>query len=130
MTKRVLDVGNCDFDHGSIRRLIEQNFDAEVTRAHDADETLRALRQGGVDLVLINRRLYRDQSAGVEIIQRIKADAQLAAVPVMLVTNFPEHQQRAIGAGAEPGFGKAELSDPATCEKLRRFLGADAGEAC
>jgi hypothetical protein len=41
----------------------------------------------------------------------------------MLVTNYPEHQQEAVAAGAEPGFGKAELGQLATRDKLSRFLG-------
>ena len=44
------------------------------------------------------------------------------SIPVMLVTNYPEHQQQAIAAGAEPGFGKAELASPATLAKLAKFL--------
>jgi hypothetical protein len=40
----------------------------------------------------------------------------------MLVSNYPEYQQQAIAAGCEPGFGKAELSAPATLDKLARFL--------
>lgn len=28
MTKRVLSVGNCSFDHGTIKELISANFDA------------------------------------------------------------------------------------------------------
>ena len=48
--------------------------------------------------------------------------AQLAAVPVMLVTNYAEHQKLALAAGAEAGFGKQELRDPKTIEKLAQFL--------
>jgi hypothetical protein len=41
----------------------------------------------------------------------------------MLITNYPEHQQMAIEAGAEPGFGKLEYGSSATKDKLARFLG-------
>jgi len=67
-----------------------------------------------------------DHSDGLEIVRRLKADPQWAAVPVMLVSNYPEYQQQAIAAGAEPGFGKAELTSPATLEKLAKFLQAEA----
>ena len=40
--------------------------------------------------------------------------AALAATPVMLVTNYPEHQQAAVEAGAEPGFGKDVLRSAET----------------
>jgi len=121
--KRVLDVGQCQPDHGSIRRLIEGRFAAEVVQAHDARETLAQLRAGKFDLVLINRKLDADYSDGLEIIQQIKADPQLAETPVMLVTNYPEHQQLAVAAGAELGFGKLETNKPETHERLAKFLG-------
>ena len=125
MSKRVLDVGNCPYDHAAIRRLIEQSFAAEVIQAHAPQEALDALRAGRFDLMLINRRLVQDRSDGVEIIRQMKADPELANVPVMLITNYPDHQQRAVEAGAEPGFGKARLDHPETRERLRAFLGAD-----
>ncbi len=71
---------------------------------------------------MVNRKLDIDYTDGLEIIRQIKADPQLAAVPCMLVTNYAEHQQAAVAAGAEPGFGKLELGSPETRAKLARFL--------
>jgi CheY-like chemotaxis protein len=74
------------------------------------------------DLVLVNRLLDRDGSQGLDIIRKIKSHPDLSVVPVMMLTDYPEHQQRAVEAGAEPGFGKSELHSPETLDKLRRFL--------
>jgi two-component system chemotaxis response regulator CheY len=123
MPKRVLDIGNCNPDHAAIRGLIQSNFDAEVVRAHGWRDASAELQPGRIDLVLVNRRLDRDHSDGLEIIRQIKSDERLAAVPCMLISNFADFQARAIEIGAEPGFGKAELDEPATVEKLQRFLG-------
>lgn len=120
--KRVLDVGQCSLDHGSIRRLVEGQFGAEVVQAHQIRDALAALRKEAFDLVLVNRKLDSDGDDGLKLIQAMKADANLSSTPVMLVTNFEQHQQTAIAAGAEPGFGKAQLADPSTREKLSRFL--------
>jgi two-component system, chemotaxis family, chemotaxis protein CheY len=120
--KQVLDVGQCQMDHGSIRRLIEYNFEARVAQAHDAADALAQLAGGAFDLVLVNRQLDADGSEGLEIVSAIKSDPALAAVPVMLVTNYPEYQQQAIAAGAEPGFGKNDLGSTQTAERLARFL--------
>jgi len=109
-------------DHGSISRLIASSFAAQIDAADDLTETLERLRAAQYDLVLINRQLDLDGSDGLEIIRTMKADEELAAIPVMLVTNYPEYQARAVADGAEPGFGKNELSSPATKEKLGRFL--------
>ncbi len=123
MSKKVLNVGCCAFDHGTIEKLISANFNATVLTASLQEEALEMLRDGQFDLVLINRKLDRDSSDGVELIGRIRRDPQLADTPVMLISNFPEAQQDAIGAGAEPGFGKAQLDHPETLEKLGAVLG-------
>jgi CheY-like chemotaxis protein len=120
--KKVLDVGQCQPDHASIRRLVEGQFSAQVVQAHSAHDALEQLRGSQFDLVLVNRKLDADYSDGLEIIRQIKADPQLATLPVMLITNYSEHQQEAIAAGAEAGFGKSQLSDPATHERLEKWL--------
>lgn len=122
MPKRLLDVGQCRPDHGSIRALVERRFGAEVRSADDLDQTLAELESGPVDLVLVNRKLDADYSDGMEIVRHLKADPRWQSIPVMLVTNYPEHQQSAVAEGAEPGFGKAELARPETVDKLARFL--------
>jgi len=126
MPKRVLDVGQCDPDHGAIRRMLEANFDVTITRAKLPDDAIAQLYAGKYDLVLINRKLDEDYSDGVEILKQIKADPVLASVPVMIVTNYPEHQEAAVALGAEYGFGKAELGVSQTVERLENFLGEKA----
>ena len=122
MAKRVLDVGNCDMDHGSIRNLVQRHFGAEVVRVHGSDDALAALRAGPFNLVVVNRKLDRDGSDGLAIIRQVKADEQLRATPVMLITNYAEYQDQAVAAGAEQGFGKSELGDTRVVENLGRFL--------
>ncbi|HWB13135.1 MAG TPA: response regulator [Pirellulales bacterium] len=122
MPKRVLDVGQCGFDHGAIRRLVEGRFAAEVVQAHRLDDAIERLKSGPFDLVLVNRKLDADYSDGLEVLRAIKADAALARTPVMLVSNYPDAQQAAVAIGAEPGFGKSELNQASTHEKLRPFL--------
>ena len=124
VTKRVLGVGNCSFDQGTIEDLILAHFDAEVLAASSQDEAIEMLRRGRFDLALVNRKLVADSSEGTELVRRIKADPRLAGTPVMLLSNYPEAQRAAAAAGAEPGFGKAELNCPETVEKLARFLGS------
>ncbi len=122
MSVLVLDVGQCVPDHAAIRRLIESRFDAQVRQADRLDDTLAALRQESFALVLINRKLDCDYSDGLDILRAIKADPSLASTPVMLITNYAEHQVTAVAAGGEHGFGKAELAADSTLDKLTRFL--------
>ncbi|HWB00819.1 MAG TPA: response regulator [Pirellulales bacterium] len=121
--KRVLDVGQCVPDHAAIRRLVEGRFGAEVVQTHGMNDTLEELHEHKFDLVLINRKLDADYSDGIEILKRIKADDAIKDVPVMLVTNYPDHQAASVGAGGEQGFGKAELARPETLERLQKYLG-------
>jgi CheY-like chemotaxis protein len=93
-----------------------------VLHTHGPAAALAELRKGGIDLVLVNRKLDRDSSDGIDIIKQIKADAQLAATPCMLITNFADHQTLAVQAGAEMGFGKRELDEPKTRARLRAIL--------
>jgi two-component system chemotaxis response regulator CheY len=122
MTKRVLDVGNCVPDHTAIRSMLERSFDAEVAQTHGPDDTLKALRERPFDLVLVNRKLDQDYSDGLEIIRAIKQDPELAKLPCMLITNYPDQQQTAVAAGAVYGFGKKELYSEATQERLSKVL--------
>jgi CheY-like chemotaxis protein len=120
--KRVLDVGNCQPDHASIRRLVEGGFGAQLVQAHGLEDAIAQLRAAKYDLVLVNRKLDRDYSDGIEIIRAIKADATLAATPTMLITNYADHQDAAVAIGAERGFGKLEFDKPETRDKLTKFL--------
>jgi CheY-like chemotaxis protein len=110
-------------DHGAIRSLLEGTFGATVVQAHNASQTASLLAQEPFDLVLVNREFDEDGTEGIEVIRAIKTDPQTAAVPVMLITNYPEHQEAAVSAGAEHGFGKKALRDPQTHERLRKHLG-------
>lgn len=123
MPKRVLDVGNCSMDHSSIKSMIVRNFGAEVAQAHSRDDALERLRNDAFDLVLINRKLDQDASDGIEILKAIKDDSSLDNIPVMLISNFSEHQDSAVGLGALRGFGKKALVAPETKEKLAAILG-------
>lgn len=122
MSKRVLDVGNCGPDFGSMVRFLTKNFDCQVDQAHGPDDALGKLRGGEYALVLVNRKLDQDYSDGSEILKQIKADPALQNTPVMMITNYAEHQDAAEALGAERGFGKLEYGDPATLEKLGKFL--------
>ena len=126
MTKRVLDVGNCVPDHTALTQFLASQFGCEVLQADGGDDALALLAKGDVDLVLVNRKLDMDYSDGIEVIRRMKADAKAADVPVMLVTNYPEHQDAAEVLGALRGFGKLEYQKPETLQRLESVLGRPA----
>lgn len=121
MKKRVLDVGQCPPDHASIKRLVE-SMNGEVRKCVHPDEALEILRKNEYDLVLVNRKIDIDYSDGIELIKAMKSDDKLKEIPVMLITNFPDHQKIALDLGAVPGFGKNDIGMPAAAEKLSFYL--------
>ncbi|TWT92400.1 response regulator [Stieleria varia] len=123
MTRLVIDCGNCGPDFHSIRQMVTSHFDATVVQTHGAQDTLELLRTRDVDLVTVNRKLDRDYSDGMEVVKLIRADPEVGSVPIMLVTNYPEHQEAAMELGCERGFGKLAIGDPETLELLTPFLG-------
>ncbi len=125
MSKRVLNVGQCRPDQHAIRALLRSHFDVEVVSADLLDDALESLNRDRYDLVLINRKLDRDGSDGLEVLRAVRRSERHGDVPVMLVSNYPEAQAAAIAAGALPGFGKSELDAPQTVEKLRQVLEPD-----
>ncbi len=122
MAKTVLTVGHCSGDHAALSRMLNEHFQVEVRRAAVRDDTLRILRSTPVDVVLMNRILDVDGSEGLALIRELKSSPDLAHIPIMLVSAYAEHQAAAVSAGAEPGFGKDELFDRETPEKLAPFL--------
>lgn len=122
MTKSVLSVGQCGPDHGSLTRFLNQHFDVRIDTADVAADAMQRLEQQSYDLVLVNRKLDQDYSDGMEIIRAIRQDERFADQAVMLVTNFPEHQEAAVKEGAAYGFGKNEYSDSSVVDRLKPFL--------
>ena len=109
MTKRVLSVGNCVPDNRAITAMLQNYFSVEVVPADNLTDTLTQLNSSRFDLVLVNRVLDRDGSEGLEVIRQIKSTANLRDTPVMMITNFADHQQRAVEAGALAAFVTARI---------------------
>jgi len=126
-TARVLDVGQCDRDHRAIAALIEAHFAATVDRADLVRAAYDALAQRPYDLVLVNRQIAADETDGLQLVRLMKQHPDLSAVPVMLVSNLAEAQERAVAEGAVLGFGKAALDSPETLARLAQYLPRRAG---
>jgi len=120
--KTVLSIGQCRPDQAAISHYLTSHFGAKVLTADLPAEAYHVLKTQSVDLVLINRKLDADYSDGMEILQQILADVATAEIPLMLVSNFAEWQEKAVALGATYGFGKAELNRPETKLKLSAVL--------
>ena len=122
MPQLVLDIGNCGPDYAAIKRFLTTRFDCEVRQADSIADALPKLAADDYALVLVNRKLDIDYSDGIEVIRQLKANEATRDLPVMLVTNYPEHQDAAVEVGALRGFGKLELGDPQVIERVAAVL--------
>jgi two-component system chemotaxis response regulator CheY len=119
--KRVLSIGNCGYDNGSLRSLVGQ-FGAELSAAEDLADASALLERDQFALVIVNRKLDADGSDGLDVIRELKQSEGFRSVPVMLLSNYPNYQEKAVALGAEPGFGKSELHAASTQQRLARLL--------
>ena len=119
---RVLDVGQCDFDHGNIGKMLVEQFGAVVDRARNTDEAITAISNNRYDIVLVNRIFDADGAEGTELIKKLQADESNRKTTVMLVSNYADAQDAAVALGAKRGFGKDAIGDPATIQCLAAFL--------
>ena len=119
---RVLDVGQCDFDHNNISRMLSEEFGADVKLATTGEEAFCAVQAAHFDLVLVNRILDADSSSGLDFIKRLLSNEDTRATPTMLVSNYADVQDSAVALGATPGFGKNTLTSPETRDLLASLL--------
>ncbi len=119
---RVLDVGNCDADHGRIRQFLTTNFECDIDRVMFVDEARARLAAQTYALVLVNRLIFADATPGlplVDLVQGLPAERRPA---VMLISNYDDAQAEAVARGAMPGFGKAALGTPDAVARLATVL--------
>ena len=121
-SRTVLSVGQCRPDGAAIHHYFTRQFRAQVLTADDPQSAMQVLQGNSIDLVLINRVLDGDGSDGMEILSMIRSGDSQPNVPVMLVSNYAEWQQKAVEKGAIYGFGKAELNRPETRDRLAAVL--------
>lgn len=117
---QVVLVGHCGADALMLEETVKHALGAgvKVARANTSKELGRYASPQA--LMLVNRvpdgRF--DAGGGIEIIRALTS--QPDPPTVMLISNYPDAQEQAIQAGAQRGFGKADMDDPATVAVLRQ----------
>lgn len=82
-----------------VRNLLKELGYANVEEAEDGVDGLNKLRQGGFDFVVSDWNM--PNMDGLTMLQQIRADASLAALPVLMVT--AEAKKENIIAAAQAG---------------------------
>ena len=109
----------CD-DERAMRALMRATLeldDYDIVEAGDGDEAIRLARQFTPDVVLLD--VMMPGRTGIEVLEELRADADLAAVPVVVVTASiqREDRERATAAGAT-----AVVAKPFSPRELRAIV--------
>jgi len=117
-TPRFVLVGHCGMDSGMITHAVQKAVPHASIVYMEAMAELQAC--GPMDVLLINRVLPGSlgQGSGVELIRELSTLTGEARPKMLLISNYPDAQQKAESAGALPGFGKNELVSPRVRELL------------
>lgn len=119
---KVVLVGHCNADQFSLTNAVRNALGnaVTVTSANDDDEVAVCTSAGS--LMLVNRQLDGQfgVDGGIELIRQLCSQSDPPAV--MLISNYADAQEQAIAAGAQRGFGKSDLADPATATLFRTVV--------
>jgi len=118
---RVLSIGQCGYDDSQLARAVRE-VGATLERALDAEDALKMLAANKYALVLVNRVFDADGESGVDFISAARKTGH--APPLMLVSDYPEAQAKAVAEGALLGFGKSALGTAEVSALLRQVLAA------
>jgi CheY-like chemotaxis protein len=90
-----------------------------VAVAEDGETGLQLAHDVEPDLIYLDLRL--PVLDGFEVLERIRSDARLSKIPVVILTNYsePDDVERALGLGALEFLVKAETSPAALSERLQ-----------
>ncbi len=102
------------------RELIDAGF--QVSNAYDGEQAVSVTKEVHPDLVLLDILLPRKN--GFEVLAELKADVELAKIPVMILSNLgqPEDIQRGRDLGAVDYMVKVEFEPKQIVDKVRSIL--------
>ena len=122
MPHRILLVGHCGVDGPRLQQEIQSVLQpCEVVRVNE-EEKLRSACEEGADLLLVNREpLGFEPKDGIDLIRELCREHP--GQKVILVSDYPEAQEKATKAGALPGFGKGDMGSAKLGETVKAALG-------
>ena len=121
MGKTILDVGQCGYDGPRMTKMLRSRVGVAVDTADTLAEAGEKVTAHRYDLVLVNRELAFEGTAGLDLIRAMKDSGD--STPVMLVSDKADAQAEAESLGAVHGFGKSELDSAETVERIRGAIG-------
>lgn len=108
-----------------LRRIYQDKLTADgytVHTAGDGVDALNVIRTTPLDLILLD--LIMPRMGGLEVLETIKADPRLSAIPVVILTNLGEESsiERAVSLGAVDYLIKNAAKPADVAAKIRLVL--------
>jgi CheY-like chemotaxis protein len=114
--KRILIVDDLPTNLTLFKTMLElEGF--QVTTALGCEQALSSLRQNEVDVIFLD--VIMPGTSGLELCKRVKRDAELQDIPLIILTGLLDEQTRmdSFSAGAD-----AFLTKPATFQQLNDVI--------
>jgi len=113
-------------DEESLQKTITDTLSKEgfeIVSALDGENGLRLAKEEQPDLILLDLRL--PEMGGIEVLEKLKKDADTKDIPVIILTNVEEMReiQRAIDLGATTYLVKINYKLEEVVEKVKKALG-------
>ena len=121
MAKKILIVEDDKFLRELIaRKLTDEAFD--IVEAVDGEEGIKKIKETKPDLILLD--LILPSIDGFEVLSRVKEDASLASIPIIILSNLgqKEEVEKGLKLGAVDYLIKAHFTPGEIIEKIKNIL--------
>jgi len=114
-------------DQFTVRELQRSILEAAGYRVATAEDGVAALQQlgGDADIQLVVTDLEMPRMGGLELLRRVRGEADTASLPVVVVTSLAseEDQRRGLEAGADAYVTKDRFDQRALLDTVERLIG-------
>ncbi len=121
MAKKILIIEDDKFLRELIaRKLTDEGFDA--LEAVDGEDGIKKTKEMKPDLILLD--LILPSIDGFEVLSRVKEDASLASIPIIILSNLgqKEEVEKGLDLGAVDYLIKAHFTPGEIIEKIKNIL--------
>lgn len=103
-----------------VQKLVKEGYD--IVEAVDGEEGIKKIKAGNPDLVLLD--LILPGVDGFEVLSRMKADENLAKIPVIILSNLGQREEveRGLKLGANDYMIKAHFTPREIIDKIKTVL--------
>ncbi len=122
-SRRTVLVADDSLTTRSLLRSVLESSGYKVRTAADGEEALRLLRSEPVDLLVSDVQMPRLD--GIGLVERLREDPRIAALPVVLFSSADseEDRRRGAGSGADAYLTKGAFERGQLIDEVRRLMG-------